>query len=92
MWMPLSEILSGPLVCSLLAGAGISDGSSVLPPGVIAGALCDFVVAAAVVLVAAAVVLEAALAEAPLVLVPELEELPHADAIRPTATAAATYG
>jgi uncharacterized membrane protein YhiD involved in acid resistance len=81
MWMPLSAMLSGPLVCWLFAGVGISDGSGALSPAVVAAVACEVVVATARLLEVALV--------ASVFWVPELEPL-QAEAIKPTVIAAAT--
>jgi hypothetical protein len=80
MWMPLSAMVSGPLVCWLFAGVGISDGSGALSPAVVAAVACEVVVAAAL--------LDAALV-ASVFWVPELEPL-QAEMAKPTVIAAAT--
>jgi hypothetical protein len=80
MWMLLSAMVSGPLVCWLFAGVGISDGSGALFLAVVAAVACEVVVAAAL--------LDAALV-ASVFWVPELEPL-QAEATKPTVIAAAT--
>jgi hypothetical protein len=79
-WMPLSAMVSGPLVCWLFSGVGISDGNCAL-------SLADGAAVACEVGVAAALLLEVALV-APVVWVPELVLL-QAEATRPTVIAAA---